>query len=242
MMITLSTSLKSAKHICLPVLNYWKLCFYALLSCCLSFPSLSSTTASAILNETSLMPSDSLMVTLMLDDAPSGTSWGQLLRFDLQKLRYESYSKGTIDIFIPDSRTVAEINASGEVRTGGFNFTPLTAGRDGSLVVITFTVIGLRTSTLLDVVAKNDDEPFGCVFLHNGGSVIPSVQDMSISIGGGTNREIRLSVEQAGELVQIVATVNPEHDFASNNAGQEIFNQLAAEIDYLFSLMLPSDG
>ena len=100
--------------------------------------------------------SGTLAVTVSISDAPPFATWGTYLRFDNAKLILVSQDAGNVSTFISDARTLAEINASGEVRAGGFNLAD-NAGGAGTLGTFTFqaTATGATTITTEAVSTSN---------------------------------------------------------------------------------------
>jgi hypothetical protein len=111
-------------------------------------------------------------ITINLQNAVPFTNWGQTLLFDNTKLQLTAQGAGTFSTFVPDSRSLANINTSGQVRAGGFGFSD-NAGGNGTLGVFTFQAIAAGSSNV-STEAKSGADPFGDVLQPSaGGDVLP---------------------------------------------------------------------
>ena len=134
---------------------------------------------------------DTFTVTIHLEDALPFAMWAQLLRFDTAKVQLISQSSGTCSTFIPDSRKLSAINATGEVRSGGFGFKD-NRGGDFSLGVFRFKRLA-EGATVFTTDIKSNECPFGFVLKTlEGKDVIPAkilplaiMASMSVSAGNG---------------------------------------------------------
>jgi hypothetical protein len=123
-------------------------------------------------------------VTVQLTHATPFASWGDLLTFDSAALELTAQSAGTFATFVPDSRSLAVINGSGEVRAGGFSLSD-NAGGDGSLSVFTFKVLQAGSTTIAspNKTARND---FGNVLITKDGvETIPNTAtSITLNVAG----------------------------------------------------------
>lgn len=129
---------------------------------------------------------DSFTITVRVDQAPPFANWQTFLAFDPTKLRVTGQATGSFTTFIPDSRSLADINTSGEVHAGGFGFAD-NAGGTGTLGVFTFTALAGGT-TSVSTVTKSAAEPFGTMLRNTAGvEVLPTVLGpIAITISGAT--------------------------------------------------------
>lgn len=63
---------------------------------------------------------DAVEVAMRMNNGPACSTWSMVLQFDSAKLRFTGQTAGDASTFIADSRSIAEINSSGEVRVGGY--------------------------------------------------------------------------------------------------------------------------
>ncbi len=128
---------------------------------------------------------ETFTVTVGLQNGPPFASWGQLLKFDGAAVRVDGQAAGTFPTFIPDARSVDEINATGEVHAGGYGMDD-NAGGTGSLGVFTFRAAAAGT-TQIATEAWSGTSPFGCVLVQAAGSrVVPAIAGaLTIEVGGG---------------------------------------------------------
>ncbi len=80
--------------------------------------------------------------------APASATWNQYLTFDKTRLALTGQAGGSTGVFVPDSRSLADINASGQVRAagyvaGGASGTPVS----GTMTMGTFTFRTLSAGT-----------------------------------------------------------------------------------------------
>jgi hypothetical protein len=118
---------------------------------------------------------------------PTAT-WGCVVRFDASRLELIEQRAGDVATFVPDARGLAVMQATGEVRNGGYALADLPGG-DGTLAELRFRAIATGRAELT-MAPLGSQEPFGCVLQpRNGPQVIPSLvgQPLAIDIvaGGG---------------------------------------------------------
>lgn len=203
-------------------------------------PLLAATVLTAVPDRTEVGVGDTVQVTIQLADAPATTSWGALLRFNPAVLRFDGQAAGTFTTFVADSRGESAINASGEVRLGGFNMTPTTAGADGVLAVLDFTVIGAVPATRLDLIERTILEPFGSVFNHpSNDPVVPDLVDATLTnpTAAAITRTIRLQADRGGIDIPISASILPADDVGTEHSGYFRFENLDQAQNYLMSLV-----
>jgi len=99
-------------------------------------------------------------VTVSVGGASGFSCWGQVLRFDKTKVSLTAQGGGAFTTFVPDSRSLADINNSGEVRTGGYYEVagtpptyPNNGGGSGSVAVLTFKRIASGTTDITSPIA-----------------------------------------------------------------------------------------
>ena len=115
---------------------------------------------------------DTFSVTIHLEDALPFAMWAQLLSFDTAKVQLISQSAGTCSTFIPDSRKLSAINATGEVRSGGFGFKD-NRGGDFSLGVFRFKRLA-EGAMVFTTDIKSKECPFGFILkTYKGITMVP---------------------------------------------------------------------
>jgi hypothetical protein len=127
----------------------------------------------------------SFTVTVTLSDAAPFANWATYLAWDPAKVQLTGQATGSFTTFIPDSRDLATINSTGEVRAGGFGFTD-NAGGTGTLGVFTFTAL-VSGTTDITTEAKSGTNLFGLALSTAAGvERVPGVPGpLSLTIGGG---------------------------------------------------------
>ena len=171
-------------------------------------------------------------VTVQLTQAPAFGQYGCVVRFPHGALSLASQLPGTANFgsFVPDARSLAMINASGEVHLGGYaaGYTsdPKTddAGGTGDLAVLVFSVLTAGTDTI-STTDQADGDPFGDALMTMGGLttrpnisgnlVLTAVVDhapIGINLSSTHVRESR----PVGTLVGILTAVDPDSgDFST---------------------------
>ncbi len=129
-----------------------------------------------------------VIITVRAAGVPASTSWNTFLRFDPAKVQLTAQSgaaSGQAGEFLPDTRSLSEINASGEVRAFG---SQLGAGFLGSGILGVFTFTAATAGTIdLGSEAFSPTNVFGTKFIKNGVSTIPNIGPaVRVTIGGGT--------------------------------------------------------
>ena len=99
---------------------------------------------------------------------------GEQLSYDTGKLRLDSQATGSLATFVADSRALADINGSAQVRSGyyyldGSGHGANNAGGTGTVGRFTFTVLAAG-STSVSLLAKSVSNPFGAVLIDAAGS------------------------------------------------------------------------
>ena len=136
-----------------------------------------------------------VILTLTATAIPASTSWNTFVLFDPAKVKLTAQTApatGGFGTFIPDSRSLAAINASGQVRAGGYALGTGAAG-GGGLGQFTFTTLAAG-STSLDSAVSAASQPFGEVFIKDAMLTIPTlVAPVTLTIGGsGPDRVLRM--------------------------------------------------
>ena len=134
---------------------------------------LAAETASVVTSNTAPAVNAAFTVSARLDGMSSFSCWGQVIHFDRTKLRLDAQSPGDLTVFVPDSRSLADINASGEIRAGGVyqsgSTYPNNAGGAGRVAVFSFTRIAAGATTVT-AASRSGSEPFGWVVIAADGS------------------------------------------------------------------------
>ena len=115
-------------------------------------------------------PGDTFSIALHVTKAPPFANWAEVLRFDTARVRLVSQSAGTFSTFISDSRQLDDINATGEVRTGGFGFED-NRGGSGTLGVFSFKRLAMG-SAVFTADIKSKKSPFGLIFKTSNGKIL----------------------------------------------------------------------
>ncbi len=115
-------------------------------------------------------------VSIQLSNASGFSCWGQAVRWNSSILELIGQSSGTFTTFVPDSRSLADINASGEIRTGGFYETsgtpaiyPDNATASGTLAVLSFKRIAVGTTQVTAPTASTSNR-FGLKLITAAGA------------------------------------------------------------------------
>ncbi len=135
----------------------WLLALFAAVLLC---PGASAANVTLGASDTIPIVGETITVQLAVDSSTAPfASWGCQLDFPNNGLQLTGISAGDFSTFVPDSRSLAEINTTGEVRCGGESMA-LNAGGAGNLAILTFTVIAVGTWNLT-TAAKSVAKPFG---------------------------------------------------------------------------------
>jgi len=124
---------------------------------------------------TALALNGTVQVTVGVTGASAFSTWGECLTWDKTKLQLVSQDTFTsaYGTAVNDSRSVTDINTSGEVRTGGYYVTgttyPNNAGGTAATAKLTFKRIAAG-STALTAQIKNGSYPFGAVLINVAGT------------------------------------------------------------------------
>ncbi|MCX7806675.1 MAG: Ig-like domain-containing protein, partial [Planctomycetota bacterium] len=166
------------------------------------------TTVSLTASTTTPNVNDTFTVTVNLADAPPFANWQALLKFDKTKVELTAQATGTFNTFVPDSRALATINASGEVRSGGFGLSN-NGGGNGTLGVFTFKALAAG-STQITTEQKSAGSPFGDVLIQqNGTEVLPAIAGpLNITIGSGGNVPPTVSITSPSSGATFTAPAN----------------------------------
>ena len=123
-------------------------------------------------------------VTVNLLNAPPFAAWAEILKYDNTKLKLTAQATGSFTTFVPDSRTLAAINASGEVHATGYSTAGNNTGGNGSLGIFTFQTLSTGI-TNITTVAKNSSTSFGDALQPIPGTeVLPNIPGpLAITIG-----------------------------------------------------------
>ena len=118
----------------------------------------------------------SFTVTVTMTATAGYSCWGQALTWDTSKVRLDSQEglSSPLGTVVADSRTLSVIQASGQVRTGGYYQAagpsyPDHGADTGAVAVFNFTRIA-GGSTTLNCPVKSSGEPFGLVFINAAGA------------------------------------------------------------------------
>jgi len=120
-----------------------------------------------------------VQVMIHLDQGPAFSQFGGIVRFPVANLSLLGQSAGSAGFgtFVPDARSLAQINASGEVHVGTYT-TDDQAGGSGDLVVLTFSVVGAGTA-VLTTADQTNGVPFGDALLSQGGqTTLPTISNV----------------------------------------------------------------
>jgi hypothetical protein len=141
-------------------------------------------TISLLASKTNPKVGETFTVTIKLDNTQPFANWQAYLSFDKAKLALVAQATGTFNTFIPDSRVLAEINGSGNIRSGGTGTTN-NVGGNGTLGVFTFKAIGLGSATVT-TENKSAANAFGNVLVNaTGTSTLPQIAgSLTLTIGG----------------------------------------------------------
>lgn len=127
---------------------------------------------------TSVAVGSQVTVTVALANTAPYAVWGSSVRFDASKLRLDSVVAGTQATYVADSRSLADIRASGDVRCGGYcldgSGRATDAGGNASIARLTLTVTAVGSSQLTSPEGSRSI-PFGDTLIaRNGTSRTPS--------------------------------------------------------------------
>lgn len=154
-----------------------------------------------------------VIVTFRVTDAPATTTWNQYLRFDKTKLKLTNQAAGTTGIFTPDSRSPADINASGEIRASGY---AVGAPVSGSLTLGVFTFETLAaSSTTINTEGRSSTNLSANMLLGPAPDrliTVPiSTAFVPLNIGGSTpQRIVKIRTQVGGvEVAGLSFTVSP---------------------------------
>jgi hypothetical protein len=161
---------------------------------------------------------ESVTVTVNVKNAAPFAHWQVCVKFDGTKLELTAQAAGDFAVFISDSRSLAEINASGEIRSGGFGFAD-NGGGNGRLGVFTFKVL-VQEPTQLTSENKSGSNPFGNVLKTAGGAeTLPTVGETLRVNGDSAPKQYVLTATKAGSGDGEI-TLNPAG--GTYNAGAEV--------------------
>ena len=170
----------------------------------------SSTTTPAI--------NQSFTVTVAMTATIGYSCWGQVLSWDTSKVRLDSQDavSSPLGTVVTDSRTLAAIQASGQVRTGGYyeaagSSYPDHGAVSGAVSTFTFTRIAAG-STTLNCPVKTSGQPFGLVYISAAAAErSPSASsltlgDSNVTFGTNGNQTVELSAN-----AQLIGTAPNGH-------------------------------
>ena len=188
-------------------------------------------------------------VTISLTSAAGFSCWGQALKWDPATLQLVDLTIGNQSLSCPfgtivtDSRTVTEINRSGEVRTGGYYMDagqtyPNNAAASGAVAVFTFTRTAAGPTTLT-CPAKTDPIPsgqpttandFGCVLIDSSGQARSpagstlTLSDLPIDVAPGITTQPANRSVNVGQtaIFTVVASGNPAPTYQWRRNGSPI--------------------
>lgn len=209
--------------------------------------SMSAASATVVLDSSSTSPAvgGTVTVTFRVTDAPATTTWNQFLRFDKTKLELKSQATGTTGIFVPDSRSLADINASGEVRAGGFVLgTPVS----GSLNLGVFTFQALATGNTTISTEGRSSTNLSANMLQGPAperllTVPVSTALIALNIGGtAPQREVGIRIHVSGVPIPGLGfTVSPSVGTTGSNVGTyKTFSGLNPVTPYTFTVVNPA--
>jgi PKD repeat protein len=146
-------------------------------------------------------------VTVNLSGAAPFASWAQFLQFDKTKVQLTAQATGTFNTFVQDSRTLATINANGEVHAGGFGFAN-NAGGSGTLGVFTFKAIAAG-STQITTQDKSATFVFGDVLSDaSSANVLPTIAGpLALTIGSNNHAPVIASAASATPNPAVVGQI-----------------------------------
>jgi large repetitive protein len=175
--------------------------------CCLH-----AATVSLAASTTTPVVGDTFSITLSLADAPVRTAWHQVVTFDPARVELTAAGQATgmITTFVPDSRDLTAINASGQVRTGGYVLNGSQSG-SGTLAVLTFRAKAVGT-THLGTTGRTVVQPFGNLLIGppptNIYTVPASGADLVIVVGIGAPSAPSFSVHPGDRSVTLGLTAS----------------------------------
>jgi hypothetical protein len=107
-------------------------------------------------------------------------AWNQCIAFDATRLRLVEQRRGSLGIFVADSRGLDPINAGGVVRAGGYAAAGTPIAKSGPVGIFVFEVIAPGTA----VVETRSDLPGGAVQIQPDGiEVVPATGRLVITAG-----------------------------------------------------------
>jgi large repetitive protein len=126
-------------------------------------------------------------VTVALANTAPYAVWGSSVRFDASKLRLDSVVAGTQETYVADSRSLADIRASGDVRCGGYcldgSGRATDAGGNASIARLTFTVTAVGSSQLTSP-GWSGSLPFGDTLITRSGTSRTPSSPSALTITG----------------------------------------------------------
>lgn len=155
-------------------------------------------------DRTAVVVGDSVVVDLVLDRAPAFAQWGTVLVFPVNGFDPVAQAGGGLGTFVPDARTLAAIDASGEVRSGGYDGAasagPVSLGR----ITLRATTAGTHT---LSTRVRQPGDAFGCALIDAGGNAILPALAGSVAVTVTTPPQV--SLEAIGLAAAERGTVAP---------------------------------
>lgn len=131
---------------------------------------------------------DTVVVAMRVANTPACATWSMFLRFDPAKLQFTGQWQGAEQVFVADSRTTTNINASGQVRIGGYGLSDVV--RNGELVRLWFRAVatGVTEVATADRVEMSD---FGnSMYTLAGVATRPATPSpVAISIGSNADND-----------------------------------------------------
>jgi VCBS repeat-containing protein len=149
---------------------------------------------------------DNLIVSVRLEEATPFANWAQYLSFDRTKLELVDQQSGDFATFIADTRGLSAINASGEVRSGGFSLANNNSGA-GNLGIFTFKAVGAGQAVVA-TANKSASKPFGNALMETDSyEILPDITTAEVSmtilsentapaVNAGQDQQIRLPINQ----------------------------------------------
>ena len=136
---------------------------------------------------TSVAVGSQVTVTVALANTAPYAAWGSNVRFDASKLLLDSVVAGTQATYVADSRSLADIRASGDLRCGGYcldgSGRATDAGGNASLARLTFTVTAVGSSQLTSP-GWSGAVPFGDTLIARSGTSRTPASPSALTITG----------------------------------------------------------